>query len=75
LIAANQAKTNGGEAPHLGKILKMPKSIKTEIFTDANAFEVTFPEQATVGQKAMLVGTSIFLNAIFFEEKANSQAA
>jgi len=30
-----------GEAAHLGKILKIPKSLKTEVFTDANAFEGT----------------------------------
>jgi hypothetical protein len=48
--------------------LKKPKSLKTEIFTDANAFEVKFPSQATVDQKAMLVGTAIFLNAVFFED-------
>ena len=61
--------TNGGNATHLGMILKKPKSIATEVFTDANAFEVKFPEAATVEQKAVLVGTAIFLNAVFFEGK------
>jgi hypothetical protein len=59
--------TNGSDAPHLGKIIKKPKSLATEIFTDADAFEVKFPSEATVEQKASLVGTSIFLNAVFFE--------
>lgn len=45
----------------------MPKSLKTEMFTDADAFEVTFPTEATVSQRACLVGTAIFLNAVFFE--------
>jgi len=57
----------GSDAPYIGKILKKPKSAMTEVFTDANAFEVTFPNDATTQQKAILVGTSIFLNAAFFE--------
>lgn len=72
IFDANQTNTGGGEATHLGKILKQPKSMKTEIFTEAEAFEVTFPEQATVAQKAMLVGTAIFLNAVFFEGGQNN---
>jgi len=51
----------------VGKILKKPKSAFTEIFTEANAFEVDFPTDATASQKAVLVGTSIFFNSIFFE--------
>jgi hypothetical protein len=64
----NQAQTNGGEAVHLGKILKKPKSLGVELFTDANAFEVTFPTAATPEQKAGLVGTAIFFNAVYFEK-------
>lgn len=75
----------------MGKILKKPKSLAVEIFTDANAFEVsfwgsniddlitaiiskfysiiqlTFPEDATVQKKAAIMGTSVFLNAAYFE--------
>jgi hypothetical protein len=46
-----------------------------ELFTDADAFDVHFPEAATVDQKAMLVGTAIFLNAVFFEESNNQGGA
>lgn len=67
IFPAAQTKTNGGDAEYIGKILKKPKSAMTEAFTDANAFEVTFPDNATVEQKATLVGSSIFFNAIFFE--------
>lgn len=69
IFDADTKNTNGGEALKIGKILKKPKSAAVEIFTDANAFEVQFPESATVEHKAMLVGTSVFLNAVFFEEK------
>jgi hypothetical protein len=46
-----------------------------EVFTDSDAFEVTFPEDAATDKKALLVGTSIFLNAIFFEEPPASGSA
>jgi hypothetical protein len=58
----------GGDAPFVGKILKKPKSLITEVFTDANAFELTFPDESTVAQKGVILGTSILLNAVFFEK-------
>ena len=60
-------KDTEGDAEYLGKILKKPKSAMVEIFTDAQTFIVDFPKEATVDQKGALIGTSIFLNAIFFE--------
>jgi hypothetical protein len=56
-----------GDAPYLGQIMKKPKSMMTEIFTDAETFDVTFPKEANAAQKGVLIGASIFLNAIFFE--------
>lgn len=56
-----------GDAPYLGQILKKPKSAMVEIFTDAETFVVDFPKDATPAQKGALIGTSIFLNAVFFE--------
>ena len=63
-----------GDAPYVGNILKVPKSLMTELFTDAEAFDVTFPDDATNAQKAMLIGSAIFLNAIFFEGQVSSVA-
>ena len=63
---AEASKTNG-DAPFLGMILKKPKSAATEVFTDANAFEVDFPKDATADQKGILIGMSIFINSVFFE--------
>jgi len=56
-----------GDAPYLGQILKKPKSAMVEIFTDAETFVVDFPKEATPAQKGVLIGASIFLNALFFE--------
>jgi hypothetical protein len=59
--------TTAGDAPYLGKILKKPKSAAMEIFTDANAFEVDFPAEATADQKGILMGAAVFVNTLFFE--------
>jgi len=56
-----------GDAPYLGVILKMPKGLGAELFTDADKFEVSFPQNANAAQKGILIGTTIFLNAVFFE--------
>lgn len=63
---ANQAETDG-DAEYLGSILKKPKSLMTEVFTDADAFEVKFPADATPAQKGIFIGATLFLNALFFE--------
>jgi len=66
IYPADQDKTDGN-APHIGLILKTPKSLKTELFTDANAFDLTFPENASANEKALLMGTAMFFNSNFFE--------
>jgi len=63
----NQENTDGGKATHTGKILKKPKSMMTEVFTEANAFEAVFPDDADIAMKATLIGASVYINSIFFE--------
>ena len=58
--------TSGG-AEYAGKILKVPKSMAVEMFTDADTFGVTFPKKSKYEHKGLLIGTAIFLNANFFE--------
>jgi len=67
----NQEKTDGGDAVHIGKILKKPKSLMTEAFTEANAFEATFPNDADIAAKATLIGASVYINSVFFEEEGD----
>ena len=66
IFPASQTDT-GGDAPYVAKILKKPKSLMTEIFTEANAFEIDFQEGSSVANKGLLIGTSLLLNAVFFE--------
>ena len=64
---AKQEGSTGGDAPYLGQIMKREKSLSVALFTDADTFEVKFPKDATADQKGILIGTSIFINAVFFE--------
>ena len=73
IFPATQMDTDNG-APEIGKIVKVPKSIAVELFTDAEAYDITFPEDATPEQKAIIAGTTIFLNANFFENESNENA-
>jgi len=72
IFNANDPNTNGREVNKIGKILKVPKSLMTEIFTDANAFEVTYPKDATIEQKALITGSALLLDATFFEKDNQS---
>jgi hypothetical protein len=60
---------NGAAAAHVGKFLKLPKSMMTELFTDSEAYDVTFPEKSTTEQKALIASSSVFINASFFEQE------
>lgn len=55
------------DGEHVGKILKKPKSLMTEIFTDAVVVDLFFPDGASTSEKALIVGTGLHLNAMFFE--------
>jgi len=66
LYPGNQEVTDG-DAPYVGSILKKPKSLLTELLTDANAFDVAFPPGASTDEKAIVMGTTLFMNALFFE--------
>lgn len=70
LYPADQEDTDG-DAPYVGSILKKPKSLMTEMFTDANAFDVKFPDGCSSDHKAIIMGTTLFANALFFETDDN----
>ena len=62
---ASQAKTDGN-APYIGTILKKPKSMLDEAFTNADSFDISFPKSAQTDEKGLLVGSALFFNANFF---------
>ncbi|CAM9706691.1 unnamed protein product [Heterosigma akashiwo] len=53
----------------VGKIIKLWRGLGTEMFTDASTFQLEFPEGADAAAKARLLGTSIFINFLFFERQ------
>ena len=55
------------ESPPVGVIFKIPKTAFVEVFTEANVFEIDFPQDSTFSQKGLLVGSSLLLNSLFFE--------
>ena len=66
IFPADQENTDNG-APYAGKVVKVPKSFAAEMFTDSEAFDITFPDDATNVQKALIAGSAILINANFFE--------
>ncbi|KAI2493812.1 phospholipid scramblase [Fragilaria crotonensis] len=66
VFPASQVDTDD-DAPYIGKILRAPKSLEEEIFTNAGAFDLTFPKDATPQEKGLLMGSVIFINVNFFE--------
>lgn len=55
------------DQPFIGKILKQPRSMLDELFTDATVLNLTFPEGASPAAKGLIVGTGLLINANHFE--------
>lgn len=59
----------------LGQITKVWGGLATEMFTDADKFEVEFPAEADADTKANLLGSVFLLNQLFFEGAPPAGAA
>lgn len=51
----------------VGRMDKIPKATFADTFNEINYFKVDFPDKATTDQKGLLLGSSILINAIYFE--------
>jgi Scramblase len=70
IYPAGQFAADGPAAStRVGRIAKMANDVSVELFTDAHAFEVVFPPNATAREKAVLIGTSVYFNSLFFGAK------
>ncbi|XP_067644376.1 phospholipid scramblase 2 isoform X2 [Eurosta solidaginis] len=58
---------------HIGKISKQWSGLAREIFTDADFFGITFPMDLDVRMKAVLLGATFLIDAMFFEKQANRE--
>ena len=50
-----------------GRMYKIPKAEFCDTFNETNYYEIEFPEGATTSQKGLLLGSSILINALYFE--------
>ncbi|XP_064552327.1 phospholipid scramblase 2 isoform X3 [Drosophila montana] len=57
----------------VGKISKQWSGMAREIFTDADFFGITFPLDLDVRMKAVLLGATFLIDAMFFEKSGNRE--
>ena len=46
---------------------KIPKATFKEVFNEINNYKIDFPNSATTKEKGLLLGSSILINALYFE--------
>jgi len=54
-------------ADPIGRMAKIPKETFRETFNEINYYKIEFPNEATPNQKGLLLGSSILINALYFE--------
>ncbi|KAH8346001.1 hypothetical protein KR067_013402 [Drosophila pandora] len=57
----------------VGKISKQWSGLAREIFTDADFFGISFPLDLDVRMKAVLLGATFLIDAMFFEKSGNQE--
>ncbi|XP_017017928.1 phospholipid scramblase 1 isoform X2 [Drosophila kikkawai] len=57
----------------VGKISKQWSGLAREIFTDADFFGISFPLDLDVRMKAVLLGATFLIDAMFFEKQGNQE--
>lgn len=58
---------------NIGKISKQWSGLAREIFTDADFFGITFPLDLDVRMKAVLLGATFLIDAMFFEKSGHRE--
>lgn len=58
----------GAKGEEIGKIIKLWRGMGTEMFSDAASFNLEFPKDADDNSKARLLGSTMFINMLFFEK-------
>ena len=66
-ILANEDGSDASDK-EVGKIVKVWSGLSKELFTDADNFEVTFPEGCSSGQKVNLVGATFSRQSVILRE-------
>jgi len=55
-----------GKEP-VGMMAKIPKKTLRECYNEINYYKIDFPDNATTDRKGLLLGSSILINALYFE--------
>lgn len=50
-----------------GRMAKIPKKNFRDVFNETNYYKIDFPKEATANQKGLLLGSSMLINALYFE--------
>jgi hypothetical protein len=58
-------------AEKVGSVTKVWSGLGSELFTDADKFEVGFPPDANTDAKARILGSLFLINQLFFESQEN----
>ncbi|CAJ1930649.1 unnamed protein product [Cylindrotheca closterium] len=66
VYSADASRTNG-DAPYVGKMLKIPKATFRDTFNETSYVELQFPDDADAKKKGLLLGAYLLINALFFE--------
>jgi len=62
--------SKGQKGDEVGKIVKIWRGFGTEVFTDADSFQLDFPPGINATGKARLIGTTMFMNMLYFEKSS-----
>jgi len=60
--------SNATEGECVGTIIKKWSGFSREVFTDADNFQIIFPSNATVENKAILIGATFLIDFMYFED-------
>lgn len=63
---------NDTPGQEIGKVIKIWRGLATEILTDADTFTVEYPKDCSTEDKARLLGSTIFLNFVYFERQKDN---
>lgn len=66
-VYEGDAKRTTGDAPYIGKMLKIRKASCCDTFNETSYVELKFPEDADETKKGLLLGAYLLINALFFE--------
>ena len=64
---SKDATSTTGDAPYVGKMLKIPKEKFSDVYNETSFVELQFPEDADAEKKGLLLGAYALINSVNFE--------